>query len=398
MSDVIYLKTGQFSNRSFNASKKELKKAADALNILDDHGAMSNTTYTCDGISRPIFSEATIVDAAAAATLVNHLYDKLETYSSLLQSGPDALHDADSSFKGEYTNAWQRSWYSVSSGVSSVYNNTVSFWGSLFRKSGKKTDAKTKVQDDSNSENKTDNEVVEEKDGEHIPSIQEPENRRTNINDETIDNYSDESGRKNDVQRGRIRWVYQYIPEDADDAYYDKNGWLTDTGALNSNPNQQCNSASASMALSYMGIDRSPASLVGPGNDMDPASWGTCNNTWTTENGEIIQLENHALDCNMNDINAKTELFLNDGGKGEVSPVMIRYAYPGEDAGSPGAYGHWLIIVGNNGDGTYQVIGPGRMSERLTTVSIDEYGNICGDGIGKGGGRIQRYAQYSRIH
>ena len=152
------------------------------------------------------------------------------------------------------------------------------------------------------------------------------------------------------------------------------------------------------MALSYMGIDRSPASLVGPGNDMDPASWGTCNNTWTTENGEIIQLENHALDCNMNDINAKTELFLNDGGKGEVSPVMIRYAYPGEDAGSPGAYGHWLIIVGNNGDGTYQVIGPGRMSERLTTVSIDEYGNICGDGIGKGGGRIQRYAQYSRIH
>lgn len=145
MSDVIYLKTGQFSNRSFNASKKELKQAADALNILDDHGAMSNTTYTCDGISRPIFSVDVINEASSIANLANSLHEKLEAYSSLLQSGPDALRDADSSFKGEYTNAWQRGWYSISSGVSSVYNNTVSFWGSLFRKDGKKTGDKVPV-------------------------------------------------------------------------------------------------------------------------------------------------------------------------------------------------------------------------------------------------------------
>lgn len=145
MSDVIYLKTGQFSNRSFNASQKELKKAADALNILDDHGAMSNTTYTCDGISRPIFSVDVINEASSIANLVNSLHEKLEAYSSLLQSGPDALHDADSSFKGEYTNAWQRCWYSVSSGVSSIYTNTVGFWGSLFRKDGKKTGDKVPV-------------------------------------------------------------------------------------------------------------------------------------------------------------------------------------------------------------------------------------------------------------
>lgn len=147
MSDVIYLKTGQFSNRSFNASRKELKKATDALNILDNHGAMSNTTYTCDGISRPIFSVDVINEASSIANLVNSLHEKLEAYSSLLQSGPDALRDADSSFKGEYTNAWQRGWYIISAGVSSVYVNTFDFWGSLFRKGGKKTGEKTSIID-----------------------------------------------------------------------------------------------------------------------------------------------------------------------------------------------------------------------------------------------------------
>lgn len=149
MSDVIYLKTGQFSNRSFNASQKELKKAADALNILDDHGAMSNTTYTCDGISRPIFSVDVINEASSIANLVNSLHEKLEAYSSLLQSGPDALRDADSSFKGEYTNAWQRGWYSISSGVSSVCVSTVGFWGPLFCKGGKKTGDKILIQKES---------------------------------------------------------------------------------------------------------------------------------------------------------------------------------------------------------------------------------------------------------
>lgn len=139
MAETIFLKTGQFSSSSFNTSKSDLKRAVDALNSLDYYGALWNATYTCNGSSQRIFTAAMIEEATALAILVEKLRGKLESYSKLLQSGPDALKDVDAGFKGEYTNAWQRTWYSISSGVSSVYETTVGFWGSLFHKGGKKT-------------------------------------------------------------------------------------------------------------------------------------------------------------------------------------------------------------------------------------------------------------------
>ena len=142
MADTIYLKTGQFSASSFKTSKNDLKRAADALNTLDYYGAMVNAMYTCNGYRHRIFTAAMAEEASSLAILIERLHGKLEAYSKLLQSGPEAIRDVDSSFKGTYTNAWQRGWYSISSGVSSVYNTTVSFWGSLFRKGGQKTGGK----------------------------------------------------------------------------------------------------------------------------------------------------------------------------------------------------------------------------------------------------------------
>lgn len=148
MADTIYLKTGQFSANSFKTSKNDLKRAADALNTLDYYGAMVNAMYTCNGYRHRIFTAAMAEEASSLAILIERLHGKLEAYSKLLQSGPEAIRDVDSSFKGTYTNAWQRGWYSISSGVSSVYNTTVSFWGSLFRKGGQKTGGKTSVAND----------------------------------------------------------------------------------------------------------------------------------------------------------------------------------------------------------------------------------------------------------
>ena len=145
MAETVFLKTGQFSSRSFNTSKSDLKRAFDALYSLEYYGALWNATYTCNGVSQRIFTAAMIEEATSLAILVEKLRGKLEAYSKLLQSGPDALKDADAGFKGEYTNAWQRTWYSISSGVSSVYETTVGFWGSLFHKDGKKTGGKTVI-------------------------------------------------------------------------------------------------------------------------------------------------------------------------------------------------------------------------------------------------------------
>lgn len=145
MADTIYLKTGQFSASSFKTSKNDLKRAADALNTLDYYGAMVNAMYTCNGYRHRIFTAAMAEEASSLAILIERLHGKLEAYSKLLQSGPEAIRDVDLSFKGEYTNAWQRGWYAISSGVSSVYETTVIFWGSLFRNGGRKTGAKTEI-------------------------------------------------------------------------------------------------------------------------------------------------------------------------------------------------------------------------------------------------------------
>lgn len=151
MADTIYLKTGQFSANSFKTSKNDLKRAVDVLNTLDYYGAMVNAMYTCNGYRHRIFTVAMAEEASSLAILIERLHGKLEAYSKLLQSGPEAIRDVDSSFKGTYTNAWQRGWYSISSGVSSVYNTTVSFWGSLFRKGGIRTGRKTVIDSENSS-------------------------------------------------------------------------------------------------------------------------------------------------------------------------------------------------------------------------------------------------------
>ena len=143
-----------------------------------------------------------------------------------------------------------------------------------------------------------------------------------------------------------------------------------------------------------MGIDKSPESMVPEYDDiggLEVASYGTANKEWTAPDGSTILTENHSY-CDMADIDNRVENFSQDGNRGDTGPVMIRYEYPN------GNGGHWLLITGKNPDGTYNVIGPATTSERGTTVSIDQDGNISGAGISQGGGRVHRYAQYSRVN
>ena len=399
MSDVIYLKTGQFSNRSFNAAQKELKKAADALNILDDHGAMSNTTYTCDGISRPIFSVDVINEASSIANLVNSLHEKLEAYSSLLQSGPDALQDADSSFKGEYTNAWQRGWYSISSGVSSVYTNTVGFWGSLFRKDGKKTGEIT--------ETKSNNKVIQdiaETASEATQSVVDESPRYVPFTEESVHDYS------GGVTRGTIRYVNQHpltvMNESPDPDTGLKQGWREEDLKKGSGSylDHQCNWACESMAFSYLGIDQPPSSMHDNStikqfelalgvNDGDSATFDAVDGSATVEvhsNGWGAPFDRGYLD-------SLVANFEQDGGQGVHSPVMLHY--------SDGNNMHWILITGKNADGTYRAIGPWSNPDGINernefNLTIGDNGVVWGSGFNGGDGsrRVDCIGQYTRTN
>ena len=205
--------------------------------------------------------------------------------------------------------------------------------------------------------------------------------KETEVNADRLKDYS--SGA--DVERGSLRYVYQ------NGTYTEKtkNGW----GKYTSISGGQCNSACESMALSYLGIDRSPESLVPEGTDLgglEVASYGTSQRRWTAPDGRTILVDNHSS-FDKGGFDKAFNAFLADGNQGNTAPPMIRYTYPG------GSGGHWLVVVGKNPDGSYNVVGPGLRSERLTTVTISNDGTITGNGICQGGGKLGRYAQYSVV-
>lgn len=342
MADTIYLKTGQFSASSFKTSKNDLKRAADALNTLDYYGAMVNAMYTCNGYRHRIFTAAMAEEASSLAILIERLHGKLEAYSKLLQSGPEAIRDVDSSFKGTYTNAWQRGWYSISSGVSSVYNTTVSFWGSLFRKGGQKTGGKTTVQDDSKSASKTDN-VVEEKDTESFPP---------NAEEVTISSFSDSNGNRQSVKEGNIRYVDQSYGNES------TNGW----GNYADTANWSCLTACISMALSYLGIDMSPADLLN-------AKAG--NRYWTGFNsGERDVPGSTSYTTDHDSAKDSLDTMMENLKNGGYSPVVLHYH---SDLGE-----HAILVTGQNADGSYNVIDPWNY-QGIKRITISESGQLISD-------------------
>ena len=205
--------------------------------------------------------------------------------------------------------------------------------------------------------------------------------RETEINADRIRDYASGEG----VEKGSLRYVYQ----NGAHAEKEENGW----GRYTSISGGQCNSACESMALSYLGIDRSPGSLVPEGTDLgglEVASYGTSQKRWTAPDGRTILIDNHSS-FDKGGFDKAVNAFIADGNQGKTAPPMIRYTYPG------GSGGHWLVVVGKNADGSFNVVGPGLRSEKFTTVTISNDGTISGNGICQGGGKLGRYAQYSVI-
>ena len=336
MSSTIKVKPGDLNSRMLKKAISSLKKANSALmsySYMRSYDNLADVYYTCYGTTKRLFSNAT-TDMLPVPADLQYEVDELERLAGILGTGPDGFDEIDRSFRKDIK-SWRRS----------GKHNKV-----LWTSSGGATGGATKIT---------------------------PKNARTEIR---INSYPD------GVKKGEIRWVDQTGSTENRKA----NGWGDNHGYSG----WQCNSACESMALSYLGIDRSPGEMVPSGGDeiggLEVANYGTGTREWGAPDGSTIIIENHAY-CDMEDIDRRIENFCQDGNQGNTAPVMIRYGYPNDKYG-----GHWLLITGKNPDGTYNAIGPATESEKGTTVTISPDGTISGSGISQGGGKIQRYAQYKR--
>ena len=335
MADEIYLKTGELSSTLLRKAISKAENAQKKAGAAGDEAHWGHS-WSWGGNTYQLFSTNAESLIWSADSKLEDVLGKLEKLAAILDSGPDEMEEIDRKYKSDL-----KSW----------------------RKSGNHGDLLWIVGGGSTA-------------GATAIEV----SRRNSRTETVINSYSD------GVKKGEFRWVDQTGTQENKQA----NGW----GHNSYCAGWQCNSACESMALSYMGIDKSPESMVPEYDDiggLEVASYGTANKEWTAPDGSTILTENHSY-CDMADIDNRVEKFSQDGNRGDTGPVMIRYEYPN------GNGGHWLLITGKNPDGSYNVIGPATTSERGTTVTIDEYGNISGQGISQGGGRVHRYAQYSRVN
>lgn len=162
---------------------------------------------------------------------------------------------------------------------------------------------------------------------------------------------------ENKVQAGTIRYVKQKNSEGViygDKSKYHSEYWPSWGGAYG------CKAASTSMALSYLGIDKTPADLaklglVTSGND-------------TAGSGQIAQTLSKQKDISLtavypgttkrSDLDVALNNFLNSGGK--YSPPVLCM----EDSHGM----HFVVVTGKNSNGTYQIIDP--LTEGRTTLQF----------------------------
>ncbi len=151
-----------------------------------------------------------------------------------------------------------------------------------------------------------------------------------------------EYGYSANVTCGTIRYINQ-IPGTA---YFDWSYWPswpgTTLGGYTSGPTWECGTASMSMALSYVGVNKTPYDILAPYNGITNfINWGDATHSQPSLSVAIGNYIN---------------------GNGKYSPVVIHI--PGY-AGN----GHYMVIAGQISSNTYQILDPNMQS--VTTATIN---------------------------
>ncbi|MBQ7345411.1 MAG: hypothetical protein IJW45_05040, partial [Oscillospiraceae bacterium] len=149
-----------------------------------------------------------------------------------------------------------------------------------------------------------------------------------------------EYGYSSTVTCGTVRYVSQV----SSDSMFYSAYWPSSTFGNYIGPQVECGTASISMALSYIGINKTADDILTPNNGSTYFSYGWGGSTYYSYSYLSTAMSN----------------YLN--GNGKYSPPVIHI--PGYSSA-----GHYVVVVGQISDGVYQILDPWQRALTKMTVS-----------------------------
>ena len=151
-----------------------------------------------------------------------------------------------------------------------------------------------------------------------------------------------EYGYSGTVTCGTVR----YISQVTSDSYFYSSYWPSSNFGYYAGASSECGTASMSMALSYIGVNKTPKDILVANNGATVFSYGWGGSTYKSVGAS-------SLTTAMNN-------YINGGGK--YSPPVIHI--PGYSAA-----GHYVVVVGQISAGKYQILDPWQRACTTMTVS-----------------------------
>ena len=150
-----------------------------------------------------------------------------------------------------------------------------------------------------------------------------------------------EYGYSSTVKCGTIRYVSQVVS----DSYFYSAYWPSSTFGYYTGASVECGTASISMALSYIGVNKTANDILVANNGATSFSTGWGGSTYLSYGASSLQ--------------TATDKYIN--GSGKYSPPVIHL--PGYSS-----LGHYVVVIGRSGT-TYQILDPWQRSVTSMTVS-----------------------------
>ena len=151
-----------------------------------------------------------------------------------------------------------------------------------------------------------------------------------------------EYGYSSTVTCGTVR----YISQVSSDSYFYSSYWPSSTFGYYTGPSVECGTASMSMALSYIGVDKTPKAILEANNGATVFITGWGGSTYKSVSASALA--------------TAVSNYIN--GNGKYSPPVIHI--PGYSTA-----GHYVVVVGQISSGKYQILDPWQRAVTTMTVS-----------------------------
>ena len=151
-----------------------------------------------------------------------------------------------------------------------------------------------------------------------------------------------EYGYSSAVTCGTVR----YISQVSSDSYFYSSYWPSSTFGYYTGPSVECGTASMSMALSYIGVNKTPKAILEANNGATVFTTGWGGSTYKS--------------IGASSLTTAMSNYIN--GNGKYSPPVIHI--PGYSSA-----GHYVVVVGQISSGKYQILDPWQRAVTTMTVS-----------------------------